>query len=709
MKLNKKIVSVIAIATFVPASIAGVGVGIWYSQPKIKDLSSLISNKDLGVISEADKTNQKLLLNLIKEKNPSLDINKVELVIQENKVIIKPKVGDKTYQGQVEITFSLGYIDLTKLIKETNLGTINESDLDDTNKLIDLIKQKNQSIDVDFDKLDLEINRDAKTIIVKPKNGNKTYKGEVTLNFLIKTKINEIEDLNTNAGIFNSNTPDAIISQFIENNKDRLEDLTKDDFDVVSNDNGKLKIRVKDSNTQYQGEIEIIYSVKDQFSSIEKIEKEITNLKNNDTESVLNRFVELNSSLLDSNKITRDQLKAVVADDVATITIDGNDKYQGSIETKLNLSKQTQKYLGVLSNNDKNSILKEVVNRNSWNLNSNDLDIQVKGNTATITGKTEKNKKFIGTITAEFGLTATYTNNNKELTRIGFFKNNANEWQIEKVKTDTNKVVSVLPAFITSLEDAFEENKSETILGIESWNTRNVTNMSHTFSKAKNFNHNVGNWDTSKVTNMSHMFAEAKNFNQYIGRWNTSNVTNMDHMFYSAKKFNNFISEWDTSKVTNMSSMFYGANIFNQSIGNWDTSNVTDMGGMFGNAYEFNQDISKKTVKRKGGSTYTAWDTSKVTDMSYMFQHTENFNTNIGNWNTSKVKDMRHMFAGAQKFNQNIGSWDVKSVENMAHMFESAKVFNQNLTRWEVKQVKDHTKFNLDGVMNNSNIPHRFR
>ncbi|WP_238543710.1 BspA family leucine-rich repeat surface protein [Mycoplasma yeatsii] len=788
MKLNKKIVSIIGIATLVPASIAGIGAGIWYSQTKIKDLSTLISKKDLGTINETDKTIQNLL-KLIKQKNPSLDINKVELVIQENKVIVKPKTGDKTYKGEVEITFSLTNIDLTNLIKETNLGTINESDKTNEN-LLKLIKEKNPSLDINKVELVIQenkvivkpktgeksykgeveitfsltnidltnliketnlgpINESDKTIqnllklikqknpsldinkvelviqenkvIVKPKNGDITYKGEVTINFTNKTKINEIDSLNTNAGRFNSNSPDLIISQFIENNKDKLQNLTKDDFNVVSNDNGKLKIKVKSDNTQYQGEIEVTYSVRDQFNSIEKIKTDITDLKNNDSESVLNRFVELNSSLLDSNKITREQLKAIVNDDVATINIDGNDKYQGSVEVRLSLSKQTNNYLGVLDNDDQDFILKEVTNKNDWNLSSNDLNIQVEGNTATITGKTDKNKKFIGSITAQFGLTATYKTDKKELTRIGFFKNVADEWQIEKIDTNTNKVVSVLPTFITSLKEAFEENKNTTISGLENWDTSNVTDMSRMFYKAKSFNQPLGDkFNTSKVTDMSYMFYEAKSFNQSLN-WNTENVNNMKYMFYSAKKFNQNIGRWNTENVNDMEAMFTSANVFNQPIGNWNTSNVTNMRSMFSNAYDFNQNISEWNTSKVTNMSYMFhhaenfnqyigdWNTSNVEKMRYMFAFAEKFNQNISGWNTSNVNDMTHMFENAKKFNQNISSWSVSKVTDMASMFREAKAFNQNISGWNVNNVKEYKDFNLNGIIARTNKPSKFR
>ncbi|KNG79709.1 hypothetical protein [Mycoplasma sp. HU2014] len=118
-----------------------------------KELSNVINVTNLGIINRSDKTNQNLLLNLIKEKNPGLDINKIQLDIQQNKVIVKPKTGDKTYKGVVELVFKVTQ-DLTTLITITDLDAIVQDDLQ-RNKLIEIIKSKNPNIEIDFSKLDL--------------------------------------------------------------------------------------------------------------------------------------------------------------------------------------------------------------------------------------------------------------------------------------------------------------------------------------------------------------------------------------------------------------------------------------------------------------------------------------------------------------------------------------------------------------------------
>lgn len=56
---------------------------------------------------------------------------------------------------------------------------------------------------------------------------------------------------------------------------------------------------------------------------------------------------------------------------------------------------------------------------------------------------------------------------------------------------------------------------------------------------------------------MRAMFAGTK-FNQDISSWNTSNVTDMSHMFSGATVFNQPLNTWDVSNVTDMSYMFAG-------------------------------------------------------------------------------------------------------------------------------------------------------
>ena len=259
------------------------------------------------------------------------------------------------------------------------------------------------------------------------------------------------------------------------------------------------------------------------------------------------------------------------------------------------------------------------------------------------------------------------------------------------------------------------------------WNTSSVTSMQSMFYSARKFNQRVDTWDTRNVTNMLYLFGSqyANVFNngcasgdrtcpmtQTVGAWNTASVTDMRYMFINAAVFNQHVDSWDTRRVTTMFYMFNVARLFNngcasgdqscpmtQSVGAWNTSAVTDMSFMFGDASVFNQDISSWStalVTRMRQMFYSAtkfnqnigsWTTSAVTTMSSMFWLAQEFNQDIGSWDTAAVTDMSQMFQYAYAFNQNIGSWNTARVTNMYYMFYFARAFNQNLGNWNVSAI----------------------
>ncbi len=161
------------------------------------------------------------------------------------------------------------------------------------------------------------------------------------------------------------------------------------------------------------------------------------------------------------------------------------------------------------------------------------------------------------------------------ITKIGFHDYKG-VIRIPTLPKNIKQVPSELPSVITSLEKTFSGLKSEKVMGIENWDTSNISNLSETFSGAENFNQDLSKWKTTKVTDMSATFYNAKKFNSPLNSWDTSNVTNMQSMFYGAAEFNQELSNWKTSNVTNMSFMFYGAAKFDKNISGWDVKKVTN-------------------------------------------------------------------------------------------------------------------------------------
>ncbi|MDQ0568001.1 BspA family leucine-rich repeat surface protein [Mycoplasma yeatsii] len=567
----------------------------------VDQLTDNSSNTVLNRFMELNKT-------LFAQENVQITRDQLQVVVTQNTAKIT-LTGNKNYQGSVEVNLTVKKQFDTIRNLNTNINQlINEEPSTVLNRFYELNEQVLKPLNITKNKLKLEVNINNTTIrttITVINHAN--YQGSVQVNLSVIPQFSTLRNLNRNVDQLTNNSVDTVLDRFIQLNQTLFAQenvkITRDQLQVeVSGNTAKITLT---GNKNYQGSITINLTVKNQFSSISGIVKEVNNLKNNDQQSVLNRFILLNSTRLNLHKITRSQLKVVVNDNVATITVINHPSYQGSIQVNLkSWLKVTKSYLGVLDNDGRESISSSVLRalniQNNWNFSLNDLNIDVNGKDARIRGKAGKNKYFIGEINVEFGLTNLYDRDGGfivsyyDLERIGFFKNIEGEWQIMNIEPVTG-VPEVLPSFITSLKDAFKTNSTNyfTYKGVEKWNTSKVTDMSGMFENARGFNIDISNWDTSNVTNMSRMFQGAERFNQNINSWDTSNVTDMSRMFERAKEFDRPLNSWDTSKVTNMSRMFAFAENFDHYIGDWDVSKVRDMSFMFYSATKYARYIGR--------------------------------------------------------------------------------------------------------------------
>lgn len=175
------------------------------------------------------------------------------------------------------------------------------------------------------------------------------------------------------------------------------------------------------------------------------------------------------------------------------------------------------------------------------------------------------------------------------------------------------------------------------ILEVSQWGNIQWTNMEWAFSDCTNLN--ITATDVPNLSSVTSMLAMFYNCTSLIGNptfnlWNTSSVTNMSHLFASAGNFNQPIGNWNVSNVTNMDWMFHYLPKFNQPIGNWNTSNVTSMMHMLHICSEFNQDI-------------TDWNTSKVTDMRSILEEAVSFNYSLGRWNLGLLSAATNMITSS--------------------------------------------------------------
>ncbi|MBY7694120.1 hypothetical protein JIO08_23645, partial [Vibrio parahaemolyticus] len=113
---------------------------------------------------------------------------------------------------------------------------------------------------------------------------------------------------NPNTGVFNSNEPNAIIETFIRNNADKLDGLTKNDFEVVTNQNNVLTIKVKDDQQKYQGSITINYSVKINISSLD-LNPNTGVFNSNEPNAIIETFIRNNADKLDG--LTKNDFEVV--------------------------------------------------------------------------------------------------------------------------------------------------------------------------------------------------------------------------------------------------------------------------------------------------------------------------------------------------------------------------------------------------------------
>jgi surface protein len=238
----------------------------------------------------------------------------------------------------------------------------------------------------------------------------------------------------------------------------------------------------------------------------------------------------------------------------------------------------------------------------------------------------------------------------------------------------------------TSLVGTFNDCESIVSggIGMDTWNTSSVTNMSYMFGNCDLFNADISSWNTANVTNMQNMFDQCYDFNQDIGSWNTANVTDMKFMFFLNFDFNQDISSWNTANTMNMSYMFGSCTLFNQDIGSWNTANVTNMQNMFLQAPAFNRDIS-------------SWNTANVTIMSNMLSFCTLFNQDIGSWNTANTTNMSNLFYGSPAFNQDLSGWDVTSMTDATNMFRNTALddanYNPLLISWGAQAVQSGVTF----------------
>ena len=238
-------------------------------------------------------------------------------------------------------------------------------------------------------------------------------------------------------------------------------------------------------------------------------------------------------------------------------------------------------------------------------------------------------------------------------------------WTIENVSgtildnfPSANKISArniVLPSDISSLF-SYSDNLEE--IDVTGWDLTGIENLSHLFENDYNLNNIVGldTWNTSDVTNMSNMFYYCGSLtNLDLSTFNTSKVTDMSNMFYGCSSLTDInLDTFNTSKVTDMSYMFYGCSSLTEiDLSSFNTSNVIDMSNMF-----------------YGCSSLTEIDLSnfrsdKLTSVEYMLTDCNNLEkVNLADFNLANVYGLDYLISTNSNYELIIDNWVISNVDN---------------------------------------------
>ena len=157
---------------------------------------------------------------------------------------------------------------------------------------------------------------------------------------------------------------------------------------------------------------------------------------------------------------------------------------------------------------------------------------------------------------------------------------------------DMSKFDSKMP-YYTTRGDMFSDNVSLETVNVSNWKLPTDSLAYFFYGCPARKIVGLETWNTSTITDMSHMFRECFNLTEFdVSHFNTSSVTTMDRMFYDCGNIVSSydgmreldLSSWNVSKVKNMYYMFNNcSNLRTINTTGWNVSNVEYMDGMFGN------------------------------------------------------------------------------------------------------------------------------
>jgi surface protein len=256
--------------------------------------------------------------------------------------------------------------------------------------------------------------------------------------------------------------------------------------------------------------------------------------------------------------------------------------------------------------------------------------------------------------------------------------------------------------------------------GLNTWDTSEVTNINEMFKACKSLtNLNVPNLCTNKITYIALMFYQCEKLETITGleTWDTSNVTKMGEygwqasgifqQCHSLKALD--LSNWDLSKCKVMDKAFCDCIALETLKVDFTGSKPTSITYLFSGC--------EKLPEIQGLNTL---DISEVTDMSTLFTNCKNLTSDvlacIANWRKLPSK-LNSLFMGCESLTSVnfISNWDVSDVVYMNQVFYHCKKLTQiDLSNWNVSKVlelknmfdgcSNLTELKINFTVNNTNL-----
>lgn len=256
-----------------------------------------------------------------------------------------------------------------------------------------------------------------------------------------------------------------------------------------------------------------------------------------------------------------------------------------------------------------------------------------------------------------------------------------------------DKNINLADIDISMVEDCssiFENSVRRDFSGIDSWNTRNVTNMEKMFANAVYFNADISSWKVNNVKNMNNMFAGAVNFNQNLNSWWVKSNISVRNIFRNTPLQNNppewyhkcikYKAKYVDEKVT------FGISIFLFLFYIYALFLTPEKSSIY--YFYFEPETKKELVSliKDKHIPLTVINTHKITDMSWLFYGGVAVDyKGIEKWDVSNVENMEGMFCGVGVLAKNLNNWNVSKVTNMQYMFAETIVLKEYL-QWNINE-----------------------